>query len=141
MTGCEHADLPQDDKTLWFVKDSNEYNVLEKIMTNKQFARDVRKLCHFVHTSVLESFHNVILKYAPKRLFFTSASMNTRMQLADHNVNSGRTSLGQRWPSYHKTTKQILKRTVYEKKDYSWRLTLVKDIIRHFSVSHSTNST
>ena len=30
MTDCEHADLPQDDQTLWLVKDSNEYNVLEK---------------------------------------------------------------------------------------------------------------
>ena len=30
MTGCKHADLPQDDQTLWLVKDSNEYNVLEK---------------------------------------------------------------------------------------------------------------
>ena len=66
MTGCEHADLPQDDQTLWLVKDSNEY-VLEKIMTDKQF---VRKLRHFVHTSALESFHNVILKYTPKNLFF-----------------------------------------------------------------------
>ena len=70
MTGYEYADLPQDDKTLRLVKDSNEYNVLEKIMTDKQFVRDVRKLRHFVHTSALESFHNVILKYTPKRLFF-----------------------------------------------------------------------
>ena len=31
MTDCEYADLPQDDQTLWLVKDSNEYNVLEKI--------------------------------------------------------------------------------------------------------------
>ena len=34
MTVCEHADLPQDDQTLWLVIDSNEYNVLEKIMTD-----------------------------------------------------------------------------------------------------------
>ena len=87
-----------------------------------------------VHTSALESFHNVILKYAPKRLFFPSASMNTRMQLAviDHNVNSGRTSLGQWWPSYRKTTKQI-KKGVYEKKEYRY-------VIRRSSLSHSTNS-
>ena len=37
--------------------------------------------------------------------------MNIRMQLAviDHNVNSGRTLLGQQWSSYRKTTKQIKK--------------------------------
>ena len=111
MTSCENADLPQDDQMLWLVKDSNKYNILEKIMTDKQFVRDVRKLCHFVHTSVLESFHNVILKYTLKHLFFPLASMNMWMQLAviDHNVNSGRTSLGQQWPSYCKTTKQIKK--------------------------------
>ena len=47
MTGCEHADLPQDDQTLWLVKDSYEYNVLEKIMMDKQFVTDVRKLRQF----------------------------------------------------------------------------------------------
>ena len=36
MTSCEHADLPQDALA---VKDSNEYNILEKIMTDKQFVR------------------------------------------------------------------------------------------------------
>ena len=44
ITGCEHADLPQDNQTLWLVKDSNEYNVLEKIMTDKQFVRDEKTL-------------------------------------------------------------------------------------------------
>ena len=66
--------------------------------------------------------------------------MNMWMQLAviGQNINSGRTSLGQRWPSYHKTTKQIKKGQCTKKKDYNWHITLVKDVA--FSESHSTNS-
>lgn len=40
----------------------------------------------------LEVFHNVTLKYAPKRLHFAYDSMRARTELAiiDHNMNIGR---------------------------------------------------
>ena len=40
----------------------------------------------------IEVYHNVTLKYAPKRLHFTYDSMRARTELAiiDHNMNVGR---------------------------------------------------
>ena len=45
------------------------------------------KLTKFAHPGALEVFHNVVLKYAPKRIHFSYKTMLARLRLAvlDHN--------------------------------------------------------
>ena len=72
LSSCSHENLSEKERNdkLWLEKESESYQILKKLITDPKLVRDIRQLRHFVHTSALESFHNVILKYAPKRLFF-----------------------------------------------------------------------
>ncbi|KAL7381559.1 hypothetical protein ABVT39_007691, partial [Epinephelus coioides] len=49
-------------------------------------------MTHFKHTGSVEVYHNVMLKYLPKRLHFGYDTMVARTQLAilDNNYNVGR---------------------------------------------------
>ena len=54
--------------------------------------KDLPNLVLFKHSGHIESFHNVMLKYVPKRLKFSYEGMYARTQLAvlDHNSNLDR---------------------------------------------------
>src|SRR4029434_8028661 len=53
---------------------------LEKVMTNKRVLKDVGKLSPHYQTSSLESFHSVILRFAPKNVVFPFLGMLCRLE-------------------------------------------------------------
>jgi len=51
--------------------DSQAFNKLEKLLTNKKMLKDVAKLSPHHQTSSLEAFHAVTLCFAPKNVVFS----------------------------------------------------------------------
>lgn len=90
-TECQHGELEEtlERRTKWLPRDSKELEALESVVMNKLLLRDIRLLSQFCHTGMLEVFHSMLLKYAPKRQEFSYPQMQARLQLAaiDHNRN------------------------------------------------------
>lgn len=86
---CEHGPLSQEkiQTTLWIAKESPDYHRLQEILLNKTFLADLRHINQYCHTGGLESYHNLRLKYTPKRIHYTYQGMAIRSMLAilDHN--------------------------------------------------------
>jgi len=67
---CKHDKLTDEQiqNKLWIHTETSSYDAIKKILTAKDFIKDLRQAKHFVHTGKLESYHNVRLKYMPKRI-------------------------------------------------------------------------
>jgi hypothetical protein len=80
-----------------------------------------------VHTGDLESFHNLQLVYAPKRISYTYVGLELRTILAvlDHNNNLGRAKTGLTDYKYSKATKQWKLVEQSTPKNQKWRADLV----------------
>ncbi|XP_063049644.1 uncharacterized protein LOC134444138 [Engraulis encrasicolus] len=91
---CAHRPLSEDEqeKKRWLEHDSSAFRAFREVAQDKNLLRDLQQMALFKHTGSIEVYHNVTLKYAPKRLHFTYDSMRARTQLAimDHNMNIGR---------------------------------------------------
>ncbi|XP_034078893.1 uncharacterized protein LOC117550588 [Gymnodraco acuticeps] len=90
---CVHGPLEQNDERDWLIKGSKPYKELELIVKSKLLLKDIARLSPAEQTSSLESFHKVILFFAPKSVHFPFTTMAARVQLAGlhFNENSART--------------------------------------------------
>jgi hypothetical protein len=97
---------------------------------NTRLINALKQCRFFVHTSTLESFHNVCLVYAPKRIAYTYEGLVVRTILAvlDHNFNVGREVVGDK-VDYNKVSKEYKLHDKYQSKDQSWRRDLVKKCV------------
>ncbi|XP_076128018.1 uncharacterized protein LOC143109247 [Alosa pseudoharengus] len=136
---CAHPPLTEEDqeKKRWLEHDSAAFRALKELVLEKTLLRDLRQMALFKHTGSLEAFHNVTLKYAPKRLHFTYDSMRARTELAimDYNVNVGRqhkTLEGkpQYKYMYTKTTQQWVAKPVYEATSQLFRHDLMEGVLK-----------
>ncbi|KAI8493457.1 hypothetical protein Bbelb_288540 [Branchiostoma belcheri] len=132
---CEHPHLTDRE---WLKPGTEPHKALRSVVTAPTLLRDIPKLTGFHHTGDLEVFHNMLLKYTPKRLHFWYMSMMGRMKLAvlDHNYNVDReqatTKEGEkRWDtSWRKRTKARTARRVYEGKTYEYKDELMAEVVR-----------
>jgi THAP domain len=128
---CEHTQLDEEERAtkMWITPNSHDYQLLRKHITDKAFIKDLRHTNHFCHTGGIESYHNVRLKYMPKRVHFTYDGMTLRSMLAilDHNANIGRAVTGES-VRYSKATKKWVLRSKFEKKSNLWREDLLAKI-------------
>ncbi|XP_035679987.1 uncharacterized protein LOC118418249 [Branchiostoma floridae] len=91
----------------------------------------------YKHTGEVEVYHNVVTKYAPKRIHYSYNGMKARVQLSiiDHNENIGRkqakTLKGDTMTrlDWSKKQKRYAVKNVYEQKDYSFRQKLMADVL------------
>lgn len=104
------------------------YNI--QALFNTRLINALKQCWFFVHTSALESFHNVCLVYAPKRIAYTYEGMVVRTILAvlDHNTNVGRKVIGEKM-EYAKVSKEYKLYDQYEEKDQTWRKELVQKCV------------
>lgn len=132
---CEHKPLSQDESESikWIRIGSEDYQTLYSTVMNKTFLNDLRHASHFCHTSSLESYHNVRLKYVPKRIHFSYRGMFLRSILAiiDNNYNVGRPVVGGD-VQYSKSIKQWHYKNKYREKTDEWR-SEIRDTILHFN--------
>uniref|UniRef100_A0A9J8D7P0 THAP-type domain-containing protein n=1 Tax=Cyprinus carpio carpio TaxID=630221 RepID=A0A9J8D7P0_CYPCA len=89
---CLHPQKRSRDGNKWLVAGTQAFYKLEKVMTNKRILKDVTKLSPHHQTSPFDSFHSVILRFAPKNVVFPFLGMLCRLYLAalHYNENVGR---------------------------------------------------
>jgi hypothetical protein len=131
VQNCEHEQL-SDDKiktTPWMNKSTSQYKSFCNVVDKKSFLDDLRYAKHYIHTGVLESYHNRRLIWMPKRLYFTYDGMIVRSILCilDHNHNVERILKGHH-VQYSKASKQYVVRNKYQKKNIEWRIALLQTI-------------
>ncbi|XP_019623411.1 PREDICTED: uncharacterized protein LOC109469344 isoform X2 [Branchiostoma belcheri] len=138
---CKHKQATQrqeETTTKWLKVDSPPHKALKAVVFEKALLRDMGQMTKYKHTGQLEVYHNVVLKYAPKRLQYPYPGMRARLQLSviDHNENIGRTQaktsrgdLRHRL-DYSKRQKRFAIKTVYERKDYTFRQKLMEAVLQ-----------
>lgn len=144
---CNHAHLSNEEqrRKKWLKQGSPSHEALRKIVTDKRLLQDLPYIGEFMHTGALEVFHNVVLKYAPKRLEFNFAQMDARLKLAalDHNLNVGRAKAVVKKPRagssprgetqykrvFTKFTKQWVLKTKYEEKCYDYVYEMMDGVV------------
>ncbi|KAJ8881553.1 hypothetical protein PR048_018035, partial [Dryococelus australis] len=73
---CEHELSEEEKKTNWWLNGhSSAYQAPKEIILDKSFLKDVEHTKHNAHTGSLESYHNLRLKYAPKRVHFSYSGL------------------------------------------------------------------
>lgn len=115
--------------TLWIRPDSESYNALKKILLAKDFLKDLQHAKHFVHTGRLESYHNVRLKYMPKRIHLKYSGMHMRSIIAilDHYSNVGKTMIGDKMV-YSKPLGRYTIKNRYSSTTNDWRAEIMQNL-------------
>ncbi|KAM9327700.1 uncharacterized protein KZ484_019176 [Pholidichthys leucotaenia] len=131
---CAHEPLDEESQRnkLWLKPRSEAHCALVKIVTDKRLLKDLDHLTKCIHTTLLEVYHSMYLKYLPKRTHFGSDVVVHASMLAalDHNNNVNREqavyqdgeSVGEpkykiSWSKVHKTFRA---RPAAVGKDYSY---------------------
>ena len=137
---CAHSKL-RDKKSNHWLKisrthpdqtNNHAFDALSKVIKGTLFTNALRKCRHFIHTSNLESYHNLRLIYAPKRVHYNCKGMVLRSILAvlDHNFNTNRKVTGT-VKCWSKAKKCMVEKKQYEKKSNVWRAEIVDKIISY----------
>ena len=91
---CQHDRLSpeQQRKKKWLKPGSASHTALVNIAKDNRLLKDLEHLVQFVHTTALEVYHSLYLKYLPKLTHFTHDVMKVGTMLAalDHNFNVNR---------------------------------------------------
>ena len=85
---CDHGPLDKEERDKpWLTKGSAAHQALTAVVQEKRFLKMFPYFCNFQHTGGLESFHNHILMYCPKRhsYFFTGYKIRNLLAAIDHN--------------------------------------------------------
>ncbi|XP_077065543.1 uncharacterized protein LOC143718343 [Siphateles boraxobius] len=137
---CNHTTLTEDEqrRKKWLRPDSSAFVALKGVMLDKNLLRDLRQMSLFKHTGSLEVYHQVMLKYAEKRLHYSYDSMRARTQLTvlDHNSNVGRTHVktieGQpRYKAvYSRQSQQWVAKPMFDNTTQAFRDDLVERVLR-----------
>ncbi|XP_025413422.1 uncharacterized protein LOC112685695 [Sipha flava] len=129
---CDHDPLTNEEinNKLWLKSDDESYYALKKVITAKDFIKDLPHAKHFVHTGRLESYHNVRLKYMPKRIHLKYRGMYIRSILAilDHNYNTNKQLVGDKMV-YSKPLGKYTIKNVYERTDTDWRKQIMHEVL------------
>ena len=121
----------------WISPNSEALEALQKIVLSKNILNDLTHLTKFCHTGVLEAYHSLYNKWAPKRQHFSYAGMITRSQLAVMDFNEGSkleqatTRQGDKRYNinFSKITKNWSSKPIKEKKDQTYLHKMVKETI------------
>lgn len=100
---------------LWLNQETESYNALKKVILAKDLFKDLEHAKNFKHTNQLESYHNLRLKYMPKRIHLKYKCMYLRSIIAilDHNQNINKKELGEKIV-YSKPAGGYVLKTKYE---------------------------
>ena len=76
----------------WLTGSSVSYTALQNIVLDQWLMNDLPNLVWFKHSGNLEVYHNLLLKYCPKRVSLSYEGMSAPTQLAvlDRNCNINR---------------------------------------------------
>lgn len=130
---CAHDEIDgttdNDKDKDYMEKNSYAYRQLTTIINDTNFINDLKHTKNYCHTGSLESYHNVRLKYLPKKSHFSYNGMVLRGMLAilDHNLNLNR-DICRTGVRYSKSTKKYVVRNIRVSKDYTWRQDMTEKV-------------
>ncbi|XP_016359907.1 uncharacterized protein LOC107702177 [Sinocyclocheilus anshuiensis] len=91
---CAHEPLDEltERTKLWLSPGSEAHKALVRTVKDKRLLKDLDHLTKCIHTTTLEVYHSMYLKYLPKRTYFGYDEMIHASMLAalDHNNNANR---------------------------------------------------
>jgi hypothetical protein len=123
---------------------SADYRYLKDVIEDKRWLKDLTHINKYCHTGLLECYHNVRLKYLPKRSHFSYDGMVARGILAvlDHNANVKRLKIKEKL-QWSKAQKKWIYKKLPAAKSNEWRqnlLTEIRSFVKHKDVSFSTDN-
>ena len=88
---CTHPELSKESERskVWLSPKSQAFEALQKIVFDKTILKDIVHLTKVSHTGVLEVYHSLLNKWAPKSTHFSYKGMIARTQLAAIDFNLG----------------------------------------------------
>ncbi|XP_077505279.1 uncharacterized protein LOC144115024 isoform X2 [Amblyomma americanum] len=81
------------EKRQWMKRNSKAFQELQKIVSSPLLLRDIHQLSPDVQTFSLESFHSLLIQFAPKANAFSEEGMQARTQLAVMHYNENSTKV------------------------------------------------
>ena len=116
----------------WFEIGSSEFMALFKYLTDSRLVNSIKLCCNFLHTGGLEVYHNVRLKFLPKRSSYSltrmiMGSMVTAIEI-NSNIENNATKIKEFW-AYSKSQKKYVRKSRELKKDYSYRKEILEDML------------
>ena len=136
---CEHSRLTkkQIKAKEWLSPKSDAFEALQNIVLEKKTFDDLPYLAKFCHTGLLEVYHALYNKWAPKRQHFSYAGMLTRSQVAIMDFNEGSnqeratTEKGEKRYNvqFSKVTKNWSSQPVKKEKNRSYLHKMIKETI------------
>jgi len=128
---CEHDTISEKESNekLWINPLSDSFFALKKILTAKDFIKDLKQAKHFVHTGQLESYHNIRLKYMPKRIHlkYNGIYLRSILEILDHNYNTGKNIIDDKMVFSKSLRKYTIKNT-YEQSKTDWRKQIMNKV-------------
>ena len=132
VLACLHCKLTRKGlrRTPWLQKGSDAFKKLFKMLTEKTLCDDIKHCKDFRHTGHLENYHNVRLKYLPKRQHYSyhTTVINSMITAIEVNHNSPEPSAvntSKKIVSYSKAAGQWVLKKACQKKDYTYRSTIM----------------
>ncbi|KAM4617347.1 uncharacterized protein O3C94_021387 [Discoglossus pictus] len=147
VNGCKHGELPKEecDECPWIQKNTTAYSALEDLICSAQIQKDMQRLTEYCHTTEIEMFHNMVLKYLPKSVKFKMDAIQARTKLAilahNNNVNkppvrialvsesSGPAGCFRRKPFLPKSRERFQVEPVYEC-TFEYAFPMITDVLR-----------
>ncbi|KAK3712223.1 hypothetical protein QZH41_009768 [Actinostola sp. cb2023] len=128
---CAHGPLTNlESEKKCLVTGSKPFKAVQEIIFDKRWLTSLK---YYVHTSQLESFNSMMLKYAPKRNAFSNEAFSARVELAalDNNFHLFRRVIPERGKkTYSKRSKNWKIQSVKEEKSYKYWLLLGSRILK-----------
>ena len=127
----------------WLEEGSDAYKAIDSIFKDKKFKSDCKYLTEAIHTTKVEVFVNIILKYLPKQYHFEydHMVMGTCLTALDNNFNSDRgqdtiksgENIGKcKYKiAWKKTTQKRMARKVCQKKQYGNFKIMMKSVHKY----------
>uniref|UniRef100_A0A2C9JZY7 Mutator-like transposase domain-containing protein n=1 Tax=Biomphalaria glabrata TaxID=6526 RepID=A0A2C9JZY7_BIOGL len=88
---CLHGSEYSTENIDWFEPGTDDYESVCKILDHCKLEKDIKKLSPIHQTAALESFHSLVIKFAPKHTAFSYLGMRSRLHIAamHYNENCG----------------------------------------------------
>ena len=121
----------------WLKRSSRTFKDLFSKLTKKQLVEDIQHCSSFHHTESLENYHNVRLKYLPKRISYTRASTAIKSMVAIIEVNENAAiAPGERkmYAVYSKAKAGWVLKKTHVKKDYGYRKNIMANILNRIVI-------
>ncbi|XP_030249967.1 uncharacterized protein LOC115567468 [Sparus aurata] len=84
---CLHQPLVEEQARHWLKPSTAACEQLTAVLLAPRLLKDMEKISPQHHTSAIESFHSLILKFAPKNVVFSFTGMLCRLQLTAMHYN------------------------------------------------------